>query len=306
MTGRGDGRKLRAIPFRPVTPPAPDSLSVPEKKLFTAVRSVGSGAAADIKSQVRAVKDIERSSGGDSRACGNDWYHVLLDEIETFAERVHHDEDLEPTNDPTWGFRVIVTSFSPPARERLPQALANWIQAQEWALQQTISQHDYQQEVLRRFKLDVVEDDLLENASDDRVREEFRAWMRGLDFTPRDKEEEYAGGLLSTVHNPSENICLVLDEARIIMLAELAFDEPKDDLERFEGLTVRAIDGTWRRPAEVKANETYRGVGDVSIVGLAELFGVMASPDGGGHSFLGIMHDLHPLNGMPEWTGQLS
>jgi hypothetical protein len=307
MTGRGDGRKLQTIPFRPVTPPAPDSLSVPEKKLFTAVRSVGSGAAADIKSQVRAVKDIEQSSSDDLRACGNDWYQDLLDEIETFAERVHHDEDLEPTNDPTWGFRVFVTSsYSPEARERLPRALANWMRAQEWALQQTIGQRDYQQEIIRRFKLDVVEDESLENASDDRVREEFRAWMKGLDFTPRGEEEEHATGLLSTVYNPSENICLVLDEARIAMLADLTFDELKDDLKRFESMTVRAIDGTWRRPAEVRTNETYRGVGDISIIGLAELFTVMASPEGGGHSFLGIMHDLHPLNGMPEWTGELS
>jgi hypothetical protein len=307
MTGRGDGRKLQAIPFRPVTPPAPDSLLVPEKKLFTAVRCVGSGAAADIKSHVRAVKDIEASAGDLHRRGGFSWYHVLLKDVETFAERVHHDEDLEATNDPTWGFRVFVTSYSPAAREKLSRALANWTRAQELALQQTIDQPDYRQEVLRRFKLDVVEDESLENASDDRVREEFRAWMKGLDFTPRDGEEDdEPRALLSTVYNPSENICLVLDEARITMLADLAFDEPKDDLERFEGLTVRAIDGTWRRPAEVRANETYRGVGDVSIVGLAELFEVMASPEGGGHSYHGIMRDLHPLNGMPEWTGELS
>ena len=90
------------------------------------------------------------------------------------------------------------------------------------------------------------------------------------------------------------------------MLADLTFGDPEDDLERFEEMTVRAVGGTWRRPAEVKVNENYRGVGDVSIIGLAELFKVMASPEGGGHSYFGIMHDLHPLNGMPEWTGELS
>ena len=305
MTGRGDGRRLAAIPFRPVTPPAPDSLSVPEKKLFTTVRSVGPGAAPGIRSRVRASKDIKRAIN-DWMKTGGSWYHGLLEGVEDFAEMVHHDEDLESTNDPTWGFRVFITSYSPAAQEKLPQALANWIRAQELALEQTIGQAVYRQEVLIRFKLDLVEDESLENASDDRVREEFRAWMMGLDFTPRDEEEDDPRSLLSVMPNPSENICLILDEARIIMLADLTFGEPKDDLRRFEGLTVRAIDGTWRRPAEVKANETYRGIGDVSIVGLAELYGVMASPEGGGHCYGGIMHDLHPLNGMPEWTGELS
>jgi hypothetical protein len=304
MTGRGGGDII--IPTRPVTPPAPDSLSVPKEKLFTTIRYVGSGAAANVRSQVRAAKDIENSRGGLRRG-GRQWYHVLLEHIEDFASRCHHDEETEPPNDPTWGFRVFITSYSPAARERLPRALANWAQAQELWLQDSIDQPEYRQEVLKRFKLDIVEDESLEGASDDRVREEFRAWMTGLGFTAREEEEdEMSVAFLSTVHNPSENICLVLDEARIIMLADLTFDDPKDDLDRFEGMTVRAIDGTWRRPAEVKVNETYRGVGDVSIIGLAELFKVMASPEGGGHSYFGIMHDLHPLNGMPEWTGELS
>lgn len=304
MTGRGDGGII--VPIRPVTPPAPDSLSVPKKQRFTAVRSVGSGVAANVRSQVRATKDIEQSVNG-SRTRSRSWYQVLLEHIEDFAWRCHHDEEIEPPNDPTWGFRVFVTSHSPAAREKLPQALANWTQAQELWLQHLIGQPEYRQEVLKRFKLDIVEDESLEGASDDRVREEFRAWMTGLGFTAREEEEdEVSVAFLSTVHNPSENMSLVLDEARIIMLADLTFGDPKDDLDRFECMTVRAIDGTWRRPAEVKVNETYRGVGDVSIVGLAELFNVMASPEGGGHSYFGIMHDLHPLNGMPEWTGELS
>lgn len=302
MTGRGGGRVV--IPTRPVTPPAPDSFSVPAQKLFTAVRSVGHGAAADIKWRVRTLDDMARLVGNSGPMGGRDWHHVLLEELEHFAQRCRHEEDREPPNDPTWGFRVFVTSYSPDAREKFPRALANWTQAQELMLPGT-DQPEYRHEVLQRFKLDVVEDESLESASDDRVREEFRAWMAGLDFTPR--EGDYASeAFLSTVHNPSENICLVLDEANITMLADLTFGEPEDDRKRFEAMTVRAIDGTWRRPSEARIDETYRGVGDVSIIGLAELFEVMASPPGGGHSFSGIMSDLHPLNGMPEWTGELS
>jgi hypothetical protein len=275
---------------------------VPKEKLFTAVRSVGSGAAPDIRSRVRAVKNIERAVGGQKRR-GRQWYHRLLEKADLYAQLTHRDEEREATNDPTWGFRVFVTSYSPAARGKLPRALANWIRAEELEVKLQKIEQPYQDEVFKRFKLEIVEDEYLENASDDRIREEFRAWMNGLGFTPKNARRS---AFLSTVSNPSENICLALNEASIVMLADLAFDEPNDNSNRFRGMTVRAIDCTWRRPAEVRVDETYRGVGDVSIIGLAELYEVMSSPVGGGHSMLGIMHDLHPLNGMPEWTGEIS
>jgi hypothetical protein len=296
------------IPKRPVSPPAPDSLSVPGIKLFTTSRSVGSGAAADIRSRVRAAKDIIQSVG-DLRRRGREWYHVLLEKADLYAQMPHHNEERETTctNDPTWGFRVFVTSFSPAVREKLPRALANWVRAQEMEVEiQDIAQ-PYKDEVIKRFKLDIVEDESLENASDDRIREEFRAWMRGLDFTARNEHEaSMRRAFVSTTSNPSENICLALDEASITKLADLTFPAPGEDMESVEDVTVRAIDCTWRRPAEVRINESYRGAGDVSVNGLAYLYEFMASPVGGGWSLSGIMHDLHPLIGMPEWTGELS
>ena len=166
---------------------------------------------------------------------------------------------------------------------------------------QNISQPEYRDEMLKRFKLDVVVDESLEGASDDRVREEFRAWMQGLDFTMREDEREMYEStmLLSTLPIPNENICLVLDEAKITMLASIVFGEPEYDLERLEGMTVRAIDGTWKRPMEEQFKETYRGVGDLSITGLATLYELIACPLDGAHSSSGIMHDLHPLQGVP-------
>lgn len=101
--------------------------------------------------------------------------------------------------------------------------------------------------------------------------------------------------------NPKQNICLVLDEASITMISRLTFTgDLKKDFARFERLNVRAIDCTWRRPAEVKANDTWRGIGDVSIIGLTVLFEMIASPVRG-HSEMGMMHDLHPLAGMPDY-----
>jgi hypothetical protein len=56
----------------------------------------------------------------------------------------------------------------------------------------------------------------------------------------------------------------------------------------------------WRRPAESKANDTWRGIGDVSIVGVAVLFEMILSP-ARGHLETGMMHHLHPLVGMPDY-----
>jgi len=47
-----------------------------------------------------------------------------------------------------------------------------------------------------------------------------------------------------------------------------------EDITRFK-LDVAyddSLDCTWRRPAEMKSNDTWRGIGDLSIVGLAVLF----------------------------------
>ena len=85
------------------------------------------------------------------------------------------------------------------------------------------------------------------------------------------------------------------------MLAGLTFNgNLKSDSARFEDMTLRAIDCTWRRPTELRSDDTWRGVGDVSVVGLAVLFEMIASPVRG-YPETGMMHDLHPLAGMPDY-----
>jgi hypothetical protein len=125
--------------------------------------------------------------------------------------------------------------------------------------------------------------------------------MSGLGFTARGDESPQMVKL-SMSYTPKENICLVLDEANITMLAGLTFTgDLKSDSTRFEGMNVRAIDCTWQRPAEVRSDDTWRGIGDVSIVGLAVLFAMIASPVKGGYAETEMMHDLHPLVGMPDY-----
>lgn len=184
--------------------------------------------------------------------------------------------------------------------EELPHALENWVRAQELWLGHHIRDPVLREEVIKRFKLDIVYDDSLEGASDDRIRAEFRAWMAGLGLTARGDQSPRLVGV-SMSPTPKENICLVLDEAKITILAGLTFtSDPKSDTARFERMSIRAINCTWQRPAEVEMDDTWRGIGDVPIVGLAVLFEMIASPVRG-YPETGMMHDLHPLVGMPDY-----
>jgi hypothetical protein len=286
------------VPMRPTTPPAPDSLSVPPQKIFTVLRSVGSGGATDIKSRITPVSELQRSPGS-TQGEGGEWYEVLIQEVESLARTCYYN-DTSRSDDQTWGFSVFVTAYSPGAQVKLPQALENWTKAQESWLEHHVLNPVFRAEAIKRFKLDIVYDDSLEGVSDDRIRAEFKAWMAGLGLTA--SGDQSPSLLVSMSPTPKENICLVLDEASITMLAGLTFTgDSKRDSVRFEGMNVRAIDCTWRWPVKVRSDDTWRGIGDVSIVGLAVLFAMIASPIKGGHSAAGMMHDLHPLAGMPNY-----
>lgn len=124
--------------------------------------------------------------------------------------------------------------------------------------------------------------------------------MAGLGLTARGDQSSRLVSV-SMSPTPKENICLVSDEANITILAGLAFTRnPKSDTARVEGISKRAIGCTWRRPAELELDDTWRGIGDESIVGLAVLFEMIASPVRG-YPETGMMHDLHPLVGMPDY-----
>ncbi|KAI7537666.1 hypothetical protein KC331_g10804, partial [Hortaea werneckii] len=234
MTQRGKMGGVPDVPMRPVTPPAPDSLSVPPQNIFTDLRSIGRGAAADTKSRIRTVAELQRSPGS-TKGMGGAWYEILLQEIEDSAKTCFHDDE-HPSDDPTWGFSVFLTSYTSAVQEKLPQALQNWIRAQELWLEHHVFHSAFREEAIERFKLDIVSDDSLEGASDDRIRAEFRAWMAGLGLTAKGDQSPPLLGL-SMSPNPKENICLVLDEASIAMLAELTFSsDAQSDATRFEGM----------------------------------------------------------------------
>ncbi|GAB7335467.1 hypothetical protein MBLNU13_g07827t1 [Cladosporium sp. NU13] len=154
----------------------------------------------------------------------------------------------------------FVTAYFQEAQEKLPQALENWIRAQELWLEQHVLNLVFGAEVIERFKLDIVYDDSLEGASDDRMRALCRAWIAGLGLTARgDQSPRLCGVSMSPI--PKENNCLVLDEASIPMLYGLTLTgDMERDSDRFEGLNVRVIDCTWRQPVYLALDDIWRGV----------------------------------------------
>ncbi|KAH6884286.1 hypothetical protein B0T10DRAFT_518379 [Thelonectria olida] len=270
---------------RPVTPPDPTLTSrpVPRTRVFP-LETYGAGASPDILTSVKPLEVLQAEpESAESRNPFMDSIFHLLKEV-THWETVSQREDGYSVRDVTWGFYVSVTSYSDTALEKLPQALHNWVKVTERGCIRGTAR-PYREEAIKRFKLDVIKDEeALQGASDDRVREEFRAQIRGLQLT----DDDYP-----RLPPPARNThCFVLDEASIAMLADLEFPEdPEDDYGAFGGKNIKFIDGNWERPKESHSFSTYRGVGYVAITGLAWVYTLLSSGD--------FMEDWHPLNGTP-------
>lgn len=204
----------------------------------------------------------------------------LLREIEGW-EQVSFWEDKYVDRNPTWGYYASVTNYSGYALENIHRAIENLMKVVQRDLRlYTLSA--YADEAFHRFKLDVIEDrDNLDGASDDRIREEFWALIRGLNLCDLCDNK----GIFAP---PARNVaCLVLDEATISTLANLCFPEnPMDDYEAFSDVTIKAVD-IWCQRSSANPESSYRGVGNCPIVALDWLMS-------GGNS--GAMEDLHPMN----------
>lgn len=192
-------------------------------------------------------------------------------------------EDLYVDRDPTWGFYVFVTAYSDSASEQLSQAIENWVKVVQRDLEYSATVPVYANEAFRRFKLDVIADkDKLDDASDDRIREEFRAQIRDLRLS--DDEDQ--------IVPPARNMaCFVLDEEKVVMLADLSLpDDPMQEYELFSQKTVKVLDAYWHRPSTSNGS-SYRGMGYCSITSLHWLYTLLTSGD--------RIEDFHPLNGTP-------
>ncbi|KAK2686056.1 hypothetical protein QWA68_015296 [Fusarium oxysporum] len=115
-------------------------------------------------------------------------------------------------------------------------------------------------EAFKRLKFDVMEDkDLLENASDDRVREEFNAYVRSLrlfldDLRWEKKRQEFFNDNLNRPDGPTRyGFSIILDERTIDKLAAITFPDNLDkDREVLKDISIKLVDRHWRYPEKAE------------------------------------------------------
>ncbi|KAF5718305.1 hypothetical protein FGLOB1_1679 [Fusarium globosum] len=292
----------------PITdfPPRDPSLEirpVPHKRSFK-IRSFGPGADPAIQKTARDLSDVDldirpsdysHEPEFDSQVFererpfnrwvrdNEDWfgYRKRSDDVRKLLSAVeaHQNKTRGPlgqaATDPTWGYFVFVTSYSSLARKNINQAMENLVQATLRSLR-LMSPSLYSEEATKRFKLEVIEDkEALENASEDRVREEFRAHLR----SPGVLEDDL---MFRGIGTSRFSACILLDEKAISRLANFSFgldielDEP-----HLANVLVRMIDPKWDYPAEPypgvvdEDDRPYRGGDDCPATALAELYRII-------------------------------
>ncbi|KAF7558456.1 hypothetical protein G7046_g5708 [Stylonectria norvegica] len=287
MTGRGP----ITLPKLPPPDPSLKTRPVPRERHFH-VRFVGPGAAPDILQTVRSMEDIDGKYAKGHWAKDGDCYNCSR--TKSFLKRVmdegqccYHDEGQPFVGDPTWGYSVVITGYSAEAQKNLDSALSKLVETiRRFFLGDCIDPlTTYGDEVYKRFKLDVIEDkSLLEDASDDRVREEFNAYVRTLNMWDADNRQQRW-----VLNRPSGSeryaLCIALDEASMKQLSEVTFGESlKEDEAALKDVAVKVVGRLWDypdRPDEEhgRNGRFYGGAEYCRIYDLRELYSDMKYSD---------------------------
>lgn len=273
--------------------PSLQTRPVPRTRQFS-VRSYGPGADPDIRQKAVSYTELDALTGyeplpswpGNAAPRDELLRHYKL-ELE-FSHREAMREFLEDVQsegeaawqyrdgpaDLTWGVCVFITSYTKEALQKLDAALYKIIKAVRRDFLRQVDSHSeaYALEVVKRFKLDVILDkDILEDASDDRIREEFNAHVRHLNLWPLGEEDEHSEsyqrrnpkGLNRPLGpDPRFAFCFALDEAKILELSEVEFPaEAGGDKQALIGVTVKAIDRLWNYPSWPNGEHCHVGKG---------------------------------------------
>lgn len=266
MTGR------RAPPARPttLTDHTLQSRPAPYKHRFP-IRSYEPGAAVDIRERTTSTEALRYAA---STSLASQTLEAvdnsdLLKVVEQWENCSMWSDGRVVESDPTWGFYIMVTDYSQTVMNNLDQAMENLLRVQHRHLKVDADPPGvFANEAYRRLKFDVITDqEALNGASGDRVRECFRAHVRGLELW--DDPSEFMP--------PSRNYaCLVLDGEKIEMLANLSFQE--DDVQEFftfRACKLKAIDIFWERPETTRSS--YRGVRELGINSLSRTYMLLES-----------------------------
>lgn len=275
--------------LRPTTPPDPKLTTrpVPRTRTYTP-QSYGPGAASNIRNLVCDPEQVRAESDPTTYLNPLDaqYSHILQDGIYRLLKEVADYETIFDGNDeilgvdPTWGFYAFVVDYDPDTLGKIPTAMHNLIEVTRRNIR-VQSTSAYTDEAFCRFKIDVVQDEeALSGASDDRIREEFRAYLRGLHQLSDD----------GVIHGAVRNYaCLKLNQPVVCMLAGLTFpDDLREDWRLFRENTIKLVDAWWEQPAtNISA---YRGVDCCPITSLTYFYREVSM---GANS--GAMQDLWPL-----------
>lgn len=289
------GRPPDSAP-RPITPPDPSLVTrpVPSHRAFRPTFSFGQGTRSDLP--FKSVAELDNLPEADPASSNQLVYHRSLDSVLDLIELTCDQEFYinshgipGPTH--TWGFWVFVTEYSPFTLEKIPRAMENLVKVTESYMDDSVPA--YSNEAARRFKLDVIiNKEALESASDDRVREEFKSFLRQLRLMNKDREEDQdrPDPMLG-----STMVCLVLDKNAIDMLTDLEFGK-KDtmkDYDAFKGKNIKVIAILWVRGSTEWPDSDgppYRGVDACPIVFLRYLYYKLSHGAEGG-----VMEDIFPM-----------
>ncbi|KAJ4246014.1 hypothetical protein NW762_013758 [Fusarium torreyae] len=266
MTGRG---KAPAVSL-PKPDPTLETRPVPRERQHS-VRSFGPGAAHDIRETVRSLQELDQEveESGLENYTSNDGDAQIRNLLESLTGECDIDwrEDNSDTQDPTWGPCIFITTYSEKAQINLDQAVSNLTETvRRYFLRFTGSQYEpYARETFSRLRFDVIENrELLENASNDRVREEFNAHVRSLRLFPVDLrfEKLRAKHLQDDLNRPSGprrfDVCIVLNQTAIEELAGMVFpDDLKEDGKALRNISVKMVDRHWNYPEKADSVQSY-------------------------------------------------
>lgn len=254
-----------------------ESRPPPFKRRFP-VRSYGPGTAPDISQRTTsrdALESLARTSPASQNGFAKD-NSDLLDTVEKweYCDLWNDGRKFEP--DSTWGFYIMVTDYSQEARSKLDGAMERLLRVLHQVLGAGADPPDvYADELYRRLKLDVIEDqEALEDASNDRVRECFRAHVRGLELWGEEEE-----GAEIDWPPPSRNYaCLVLDGSKMDMLLNIPDHvDPVEDGHMLDACRLKAIDIFWQRPE--KTVSSYRGARDIALLMLPRTYDLLENTE---------------------------
>jgi len=178
MTGRG-------MVVKPTILPRPDptlkSRPVPRERDYH-MRSVGPGSTPQVRENYQPVKELLQQASN----YGLEPQIYFEEDIRQLLEFLTSEHEIDFREDdsfiePTWGPTIMVTAYSEKAKQNLDQALSNLVEACRRFLFKDPLFEPWARETFNRLKFEVIEDkESLENASDDRVREDFNAHVRSL------------------------------------------------------------------------------------------------------------------------------